>query len=149
GGTHIANLKHFTLEDADDVITDWTADGKAVVVVQNRNDHYGLYKQRLDSEIPEPIVSSVAGGIASFATATPDSKWIVALIYPVSEGKVVERPSGPLPIVRIPLAGGTPETIVRVSRPAPVSCARPPASLCVIIEQSDNRKQMIVSVLDA
>jgi serine/threonine protein kinase len=149
GGTRIGNLKHFTLEDADDVITDWTADGKAVIVVQNRTDHYGLYKQRSDSETPEPIVSSAAGGIASYATTTPDSKWIFALIYPVSEGRVLERPNVPLPVVRIPLAGGTPETILRVSRPAPVSCARPPASLCVIVEQSDDRKQMIVSALDA
>lgn len=149
GGTRIFNLKHFTFEDADDAITDWTADGKAVVVIQNRTDHYGLYKQRLDSETPEPIVSSAAGGIASYATATPDNKWLIALIYPVSEGKVFERPNVPLSIVRIPLAGGTPETILRVSGPALTSCARPPANLCVIIEQSNDRKQMIVSALDA
>ena len=149
GGTRVSNVKHFTLEDSDDVITDWTADGKGVIVVQNRGDHYSLYKQRANSEIPEPIVSSVAGGIASFAATTPDSKWIIALIWPVSEGKALERPNVPLPIVRIPLAGGTPETILRASRPSPVSCARPPSSLCVIIEQSDDRKQMIVSALDA
>lgn len=148
GGTRISNLKHFTLDDADDVITDWTADGKGVVVVQNRVDHYGIYQQRLDSDTPEPIVSSAAGGIASYAAATPDSKWLIALIYPVSGGKVSERPTIPLPIVRIPLAGGAPEEILRVLRPAPVSCARPPAKLCVIIEQSDDRKRITVSVLD-
>ena len=91
GGTRISNLKHFTLEDSDDVITDWTADGKAVIVAQNRTDHYSLYKQRVDSDSPEPIVSSVAGGVASFAGTTPDSKWIIALIWPISEGTVLER----------------------------------------------------------
>jgi eukaryotic-like serine/threonine-protein kinase len=149
GGTRLGNLKHFTLEDADDVISDWTADGKEVIVVQNRGDHYSLYKQGVDSETPEPIVSSVAGGVANFATTTPDSKWIIALIWPASEGKVLEHPNVPLPIVRIPLAGGTPETILQASRPSPVSCARPPSSLCVIVEQSEDRKQMIVSALDA
>lgn len=148
-GTRIRNLRHFTLEDADDVITDWTADGKAVIVVQNRTDRYSLYKQRVDSEIPETIVSSAIGGVATFALTTPDSKWIIALIWPVSEGKALERPNVPLPIVRIPLSGGTPETILRVSRPSPVSCARPPSDMCVIIEQTDNSKQMIVSAFDA
>jgi hypothetical protein len=149
GGTRIGNLKHFTLEDADDVITDWTPDGESVIVVQNRGDHYGLYKQRADSETQEPIVSSASGGVASYAATTPDGQWIIALIWPLSEGKVLEHPDVPLPIVRIPLAGGTPETILQVSRPAPVSCARPPSSLCVIIEQSEDRKRMIVSALDA
>lgn len=148
GGTHITNLKHFTLEDADDVITDWTPDSKGVIVAQNRNDGYSLYKQRLDSDTSDAIVSSMAG-LADFATPTPDSKWILALIWPVSGGKVVERPKVPLPIVRIPLGGGTPETVLQLLRPSPISCTRPPSNMCVIIEQTDDKKQMIVSDFDA
>jgi hypothetical protein len=51
--------------------------------------------------------------------------------------------------VRIPIAGGAPETILPVSRPSPVSCARPPANLCIIAEVTDDQKQMIVSAFDA
>ena len=43
GGTRVSNINHFTLEDSDDVIMDWTADDKSVIVAQNRRDHYSLY----------------------------------------------------------------------------------------------------------
>ncbi len=148
GGTRIQNPRHFTLEDSDDYIADWTADSKAVIVAQNRGDHYGLYKQFVNSDTPEPIVSSVGGGVVNFAVMSPDDRWVIAFIWPVGGGLSLERPAAPLPIVRIPIAGGAQETILQLSRPAPVSCARPPSNTCVIAEQTDDQKQMIVSVLD-
>jgi len=77
---------------------------------------------------------------------SPDGKWAIALIWPAG-GVTAEHPST-LPIVRIPIAGGAPETILQLSRPAPFSCARPPSNMCVIAEVSDDRKRMIVSALD-
>jgi eukaryotic-like serine/threonine-protein kinase len=147
GGTRIRNPRHFTLEDSDDYIADWTADSKAVIVGQHRGDSWGLYKQSLDSETPEPIVPLVLAGWPSYAVMSPDGKWAIALIWPVARGVTAERPST-LPIVRIPIAGGAPETILQLSRPAPLSCARPPSNMCVIAEVSDDHKRMVVSVLD-
>ena len=148
GGTQIVNVRHFTLEDGDDYIADWTHDSKAVLVAQNRGDHYSLYKQSLDSDVQSPIVSSVAGGVLSFAELSPDGDWVIALVWPAGGDSSSERPSLPLPIVRIPVAGGDPEPLLQVSRPSPVSCSRPLAKVCVIAEQSDDHKQMIVSRLD-
>ena len=91
----------------------------------------------------------MAGGIVDFAEATPDGKWIIAFIWPAVNGAILERPQIPLPLVRIPLTGGVPQTILQLSRPSPVSCARRPSSMCVIIEPSDDSKHMIVSGLDA
>ena len=147
GGTRIRNPRHFTLEDSDDIVADWTADSKTVIVVQHRGDSWGLYKQSLDSETPEPIVPLVPAGWPSYAAMSPDGKWAIALIWPVVGGVTPERPST-LPIVRIPIAGGAPETILQVSRPALVSCSRPPSKVCVIEESSDDHKTMIVSVID-
>jgi len=148
GGTRIGNPRHFTLEDSDDYLADWTADSKAVIVAQNRGDHYGLYKQSLDSDTPEPIVASVTGGLVTLAVMSPDGKWVIAFVWPVGEGLSLEHPAVPLPIVRIPTAGGAPETILPVSRPSPVSCSRPPANICIIAEATDDQKQMIVSAFD-
>ncbi|MBZ5658266.1 MAG: protein kinase [Acidobacteriia bacterium] len=145
GGTRIRNAKHFTLEDSDDGAHGWTADGK-VIVAQIRGSGWGLYKQSLDSDTPEPIASSADGGALLLGATSPDGKWYVARSWPDKES--VEHPSVPLPIVRIPLAGGAPETILLVSRHANVSCARPPSSICVIAMQSEDRKQMVVSILD-
>jgi len=143
GGKRLRNIRRFTLEE-DDSVRGWTADGK-VIVTQNR-DTSSLYKQSLDSATPEPIVSSVAVGALLLGATTPDGKWYIGRIWP--NGESIEHPTIPFPILRIPLAGGTPETILQLSRQGSVSCARPPSSICVLAQVSADGKQMIVSTLD-
>ena len=77
---------------------------------------------------------------------TPDGKWYIGRIWP--NGESIEHPTIPFPILRIPLDGGTPETILQLSRQGGVSCARPPSSICVLAHGSEDGKQMIVSILD-
>jgi len=144
GGKRLRGIRRFTLEDADNVVVGWTADGK-VMVAQDR-DKWSLYKQSLDSDTPEPIVSSVAGGALLAGAITPDGKWYIGRIWPAGES--IDHPTIPFPILRIPLAGGTPETILRLSSHGSVSCARPPSSTCVLAQKSEDRKQMVVSILD-
>ncbi len=51
GGTQLVNSRRFTLEEGgDDLISDWTADSKTVIVGSNRSDHYSLRKQPLKSD---------------------------------------------------------------------------------------------------
>jgi serine/threonine protein kinase len=143
GGKRLRNISRFTLEE-DDGVRGWTADGK-VVVAQNR-DTWGLYKQSLDSDTREPVVSSVAGGALLLGATTPDGKYYIGRVWP--NGESTENPTIPFPIVRIPLAGGTPETILQLTHNGNVSCAWPPSNTCVLAEQSEDRKQIIVSILD-
>jgi serine/threonine protein kinase len=143
GGKQLRNIRRFTLEE-DDSVRGWTADGK-VIVAQNR-DTWSLSKQSLDSDTPEPIISSVAGGALTLGATTPDGKWYIGRIWP--NGESIEHPTIPFPILRIPLAGGTPETILQLSGQGSVSCARPPSSICVLAHRSEDGRQMIVSILD-
>jgi DNA-binding winged helix-turn-helix (wHTH) protein/Tol biopolymer transport system component len=145
GGTRIRNPKRFTLEDTDDQPLGWTLDGK-VIIAKHRGDSWRMYKQSLDSDTPEPIAFSAAGDWVLQGTTSPDGKWFIAHDWPAGEN--AEHPSVPLPILRIPLAGGAPETILQFSRRANVSCTRPPSNTCVIAEQSEDRKQMIIALLD-
>jgi Tol biopolymer transport system component len=75
GGTHIHNSRHFTLEEGDDFIDGWFRDGKTVLVGVNRGDHYGLFKQSLESDTREPIAPTVMGGLLEDAMLSPDGKW--------------------------------------------------------------------------
>ena len=142
-GKRLGNIRRFALEE-DDSVRGWTAEGK-VLVARNRL-RWSLHKQSLDSGAPEPIVSSMAGGALLLGATTPDGKWYIGRIWP--NGQSIEHPTIPFPIVRIPLAGGIPETILQLSRHGNVSCALPPSTTCSIAEQSEDRKQMIVSILD-
>jgi eukaryotic-like serine/threonine-protein kinase len=143
GGKRLRNVRRFTLEEGD-TVGGWTADGK-VLIGQNRDNHWSLYKQPVDSDTKEPIVASGAGGALLLGATTPDGKWYLGRFWP--EGQSIDHPTIPFPILRIPLAGGRPETIFQLSRLGNVSCARPPSSTCVLA-QSEDGKQMIVSILD-
>ena len=103
GGKRLGNIRRFTLEDADNGVDGWTADGKVVFAQRGRT--WSLYKQSLDSDTPEAIVSSVAGGALLDGAMTPDGKWYMGRIWP--DGESIDHPTIPFPILRIPLAGGT------------------------------------------
>ena len=143
GRKRLHNVRRFTLEDGD-TVGGWTADGK-VLIGQNRDNHWILYKQSVDSETKEPIVASGAGGALLLGATTPDGKWYLGRFWPA--GQSIDHPTIPFPILRIPLGGGKPETIMQISRLGNVSCARAPSSTCVLV-QSEDGKQMIVSILD-
>ena len=146
GGAHIRNVKHFTFEDADDYAVGWSSNSKAVIVAQIREGAYGLFRQSLDSDTPEQIAPLAPGGSVSLGTMSPDGKWYIARIW--LDGVNLQHPSVALPIVRFPMSGGPPETVLGTPHQAVVSCARLPSKTCVIAEKSDDQKQMIVSSFD-
>ena len=150
GGTRLTNVKHFTQEESDDYALDWTADSKSVIVGHHRNpDSYGLYKQSLDSQTPESLLAPMGGGWVNYGVMNPDGKWLIALLWPPQQPLSGDHFTVPLPLVRFPISGGAPERILQVSRPALVSCAKASSSTCVIAEETDDNKQMIVSTFDA
>ena len=146
GGKRFRNVRHFTLEDSDNYPLAWTPDSKSVILARHRKpDNYGLYKQSLDSDTTESLGPEGAGWL-SLGVVSPDGKWIIARTWQESEG--IAPLTSRLPIVRFPISGGNPETILELSHPAVFSCARSPSNMCAIAEQSENQKQVLVSALD-
>jgi serine/threonine protein kinase len=147
GGKRLRNVKHFTLENSDNYPLDWTRDSKSVILARHpKPDIYGLYKQSLDSDTTESLGPEGAGYL-SLGVLSPDGRWIIGRARQESE-ELANPPSSRLPIVRFPIAGGNPETVLQLSHIAVVSCAKPPSTMCVIAEPSEDNKEMIVSTLD-
>ncbi len=145
GATEIHNVRHFTLEEGDDAITDWTPDSQAAIVVRNRGDHSALYKQPLAPGAPEPIIARTDGGLIGNALLSPDAKWVILQICPT-------QPPGPqwfcTQISRVPIAGGALEQLFSLAPGSGFSCARVPSTLCAIGEPSADRRQIIVSAFN-
>lgn len=139
-GGSIRNARHFTLEEAYDDIGDWTANNKTLLLLYNRGDHYALYKQDLDSDTPEPILGFGPGGLLEEGLFSPDGKWVIIQVYP--------GPSEPNRIMRVPIAGGTPQLIFTVHEGSLFFCARRPSTLCAVAEQSEDRKHMVITTFD-
>ena len=143
GGTRIVNQRQLISREGENVVADWTSDGKTVILVLNRGDHYALYRQLLNSDTPEPIMTSATNALLTAAQVSPDDKWVILQVYTLPGS-----PSLPRPLMRVPIAGGSPELIFPVPPGSGFTCARPPSSLCALAEPSVDRKQMIVTAFD-
>jgi len=93
-------------------------------------------------------IDRLLGGRRGAARGRHDSRWQVVYRTHLAGWESIDHPTIPFPILRIPLASGTPETLLQLSRHGNVSCARPPSNICVLAEPSEDRKQVIVSILD-
>jgi hypothetical protein len=144
GGTQLVNVRRVMLEESrDDSVRDWTADGKTLIVEHLERDHYQISKQSLSGDMPESVVTGGTGW-AERAIISPDGKWI---ILQVKQAEVVPFKTI-LPVMRVPIAGGTPESIFTVREGAWIMCARPPSNLCVVAEATENLKDMTVTAFD-
>jgi eukaryotic-like serine/threonine-protein kinase len=142
GGKRIGNMRHFTLAESSDLPRDWTNDSKQVVFISDRTGQFAIYKQSLDEDAPERI-STGTGGFW-ITRVSPDSKWLFGIPFAnPGESKDANR------LMRIPLAGGPPELVTNITSTAEVYCARPPFSLCVLGERTEDRKHLIFTSIDA
>ncbi len=137
GGTRIENTRHFTLTDSEDFPADWTADSSAVILLSNRTGQFGIYRQKLNQETAELIVTGKAG----FANprVSPDGKWILYRR---------DKNESTMEIMRMPITGGAPHVIFEARPMSFIMRARSPASLCAIVEQTEDRKQMVITAFD-
>jgi eukaryotic-like serine/threonine-protein kinase len=144
-GTRLANSIRFTLEEGgEDVISDWTADSKTVIVGLNRGDHYSIRKQSLNSDTQETVVASAAG-LLQQAIVSPDGKWVIIAVWQSIPGSLPQQP-----LMRVPITGGAPELILQKSLTdfGPAFCTRPPSNLCAFAERTEDHKQTVITAFD-
>ena len=121
---------------------DWTLDSKAIFFISNRSGDLGIYKQSLDQDIAQSVVTK---GYGRDARVTPDGKSIVYL----GIGEKGRAPAkGPEPVMRVAITGGPSQQLFTARTNSSMSCSRSPSSLCVISEPTEDGKQLIVTVID-
>ncbi len=137
----IGSPRHFTLSESNSSGADWTSDGRTLVFVSNRSGHYGIYRQSLNDDAPQPLV--VGPQDVGRPRVSPDGAWVV---YQTSTAS--GDPSRPTQVMRVPIAGG-PSHLALMARPnARIACARSPADVCVIGEPTESREQVVITAFD-
>jgi DNA-binding winged helix-turn-helix (wHTH) protein/Tol biopolymer transport system component len=127
GGRELSSPRRLTLDDRDDYPFAWTPDNKYVLFVSNRDGPYHIFKQAMDQTEPELLVGGDMW--AYLPRLTPDGS---SLLYYVSR-KMSDTPS-PVPLMRMPLAGGPPQLVLEHVGVNNEQCARAPATLCLLSE---------------
>jgi DNA-binding winged helix-turn-helix (wHTH) protein/Tol biopolymer transport system component len=118
----------------------WSPDSGAVYIRSNREGTWGLYQQAVSGGSAVPIITGLAA-LSNSAPISPDRKWIL-LIEPL-HGPVQDEEK----LVRIPIAGGPPEELLR-GRYFSVACPRVSTASCVIGDLSADKSELIFSSLD-
>jgi Tol biopolymer transport system component len=115
----------------------WTPDSTRVILESNRNGTRDLFKQRLDSDVAEPFV--VAPGEQTTARVTSDGRWV---LY------IDDEPEKRIRIMRVPLDGGRPESLVTEPPGAEVYCHCSFHGRCVLLERGTTSSPFTVFALD-
>jgi serine/threonine protein kinase len=140
GGTRIRNARQFTLGE-DTYPYGWTPDSKTILFESSRNDVSTIYRQSLNSDEVGLIGTGAVGDRRVHVSS--DGKWVITFLNQKPGGS-----SGPEQLTRIPFNGGSPELIFPTSPVSESSCSKPLIHLCVIVEVTEDRKQMVVTAFD-
>jgi serine/threonine protein kinase len=145
GGTRLVNSRRITFEEnGEDAVNDWTPDGKTLILTRNRDSYYGIYKQSLNTNTLEPILTSQTGGVEQ-AHLSPDGRWIIFTAWPITGDGTTQTT---VQLMRVPMSGGTPALIFSMRNGSFSSCARAPSTFCVVAEERPDRKVLIVTAFD-
>lgn len=136
--------RRLTQDEANDFASTWTADSRAVIVISNRDSTPHLFRQPIGGGQAEPLVTG-AKEVVYLARLSPDGTWVlyIEISWPGTR-KVV--PSYRL--MRAPVNGGAPQFVLEMRRWRDFQCSRAPASLCVILEESEDTKRLELTAFD-
>ena len=112
-----------------------------MLFVSQRNGALGIFKQPISQDTAEPVMTGPQDAWGPRLSA--DGAWILYLESPKGAA-----PSAPVRVMRIPVSAGVPQLVFETRNLSTYNCARAPASLCVISEESPDGKQLTVTEFD-
>jgi WD40-like Beta Propeller Repeat len=123
-GTRISTPTRLTLDERQDFPFSWSPDGKSVLFNSDRDGTFHIFRQALDRATPDLL----AGGPDQLVTPrlTPDGANILYLVTPKFDQSANE-----VRMMRMPLAGGPPQLVLKAPAISNHQCAVLPARLCL------------------
>ena len=142
-GRRMTAPRRLTLNEGRNYPATWTADSKAVVFGSYRDGRWRTYKQFLNEDSAQPIVT-VTDRDEEGARVSPNGAWLLYIASASEDGSTVRE------LMRVPIDGGQPQLVLRAEAPtyAGLRCAKTPATICVIAELTVDRKQLVFTALD-
>jgi eukaryotic-like serine/threonine-protein kinase len=138
-GPRISTPRRLTLDDADDLPFDWTTDSKSVLFTSNRTGTLNIFRQNINKTTAEMLVFGPE--TKSISRLNPDGTQILFLVP-----KNPSDNSGPVRLVRAPINGGPPQTVLEAPNIGNQQCSRAPAAVCVFSQQGP--KEFLFSTFD-
>jgi len=119
----------------------WTPDSKSVVFHAIRDGQWNYFKQDLNQDTAQPLV--VGPEWKWYGHFSPDGAWFLYVAWPTRE---LPTPTTTVHLMRVASQGGPSELVMNVRGSTNFHCARAPASLCVVEEQTE--KELVFTSFD-
>ena len=142
-GMPIIISRHLTTTEDKNYPAAWTTDSKSVVFRSYRGGQWTIFKQSIDEDVAEPVVTGTEDLGGASATVSPTGAWVLYLAKDAPTSDPALRR-----LMRVPLTGGSSELVLTAPIYGGPACARSYSSLCVIAEQTPDRKQLIFTAFD-
>jgi DNA-binding winged helix-turn-helix (wHTH) protein/Tol biopolymer transport system component len=122
--------QRLTLDSNGNQATAWLPDSRTVLFVSNRNGTWALYKQAIDENTADVLVG---GHSLYLPRLSADGSQVLygSQIDPAN-------PSTPVSLMRLPVAGGPPQLVLRGVGLGNYQCARLPSTLCIVHKPQKN-----------
>jgi serine/threonine protein kinase/Tol biopolymer transport system component len=125
-------ISHLTLTRSDNIASGWTQDSKSVLLQSNRTGRYQIFRQQIGHQDAEALVQGTDD--QQNPAYSPDGNWI--LFWSAIPGS---QPTSIKHLVRFPLSGGSPETILDARNDDSVAfeCGYTPGAGCIFSRQEN------------
>jgi serine/threonine protein kinase len=152
-GPRLGTPRRLTLDDSDDLPYDWTLDDSAVLFVSNRtgtSNIFNIFRQRINQTFAEPLVSGPEQ--KTISRLSPNGSQILYLVptTPSETGdqRRAETARGGqlVRLMRVPINGGPPQTLVEAPNIVNYQCSRSPADICVFSKA--DQEQLVFSLFN-
>jgi serine/threonine protein kinase len=159
-GPRLGTPRRLTLDDADDLPFDWTADDSAVLFTSNRtgtSNIYNIFRQKIDETSAEMLVFGPEQ--KTISRLNRDGSQILYMVPPnpsdnggqrrseLSRANVLERDTQVVRLMRVPIGGGPPQTVLEAPYIVNYQCSRASAAVCVLNQAEP--KQFVFSLFDS
>ena len=135
-GARLTPPRRLTLDERADFPYSWTPDSKSVIFVSDRNGSYNIYRQGINDAAPELLIGGSEDMIV--ARLSPDSRSILYLVTPPGG----ETSTGKVRLMRAPLQGGSPQTVLEAPSINNQQCARLPSTVCIVSTIQPSRERL-------
>lgn len=141
-GQRLLRSRSVMSDAMDDAPVAWMDDGNSLLIASDRRGNYDIYSLDVNTGSFEPLVASAAEEVP--ATISPDGKWILYTVHSEHLAVAVDTPSI---LMRVPVSGGAPETIMEVARVNSIQCSKVDGGRC-ILATSKSDEILLVEELD-
>ena len=123
-GTGISTPRRLTLDERQDYPFAWSPDNKSVLFDSDRDGTFHIFKQAVERATPELL----AGGNEQLVTPrlTPDRGTVLYLVTPK-----FDQTTNQVRMMRVPLAGGPPQLVLKADGLNNHQCSVLPANVCI------------------